>query len=354
MFNMKYFLLLIAMLSTSSSFSQVKRTEIADSLRKGIIVDEFIYEDAPFPQCHASTIEETPNGLVTAWFGGTREGNNDVNIYVSRFINNKWTAPSIAAEGIIDAKTRYACYNPVLYQVPGGELILFYKIGPKVVDWTGWLVRSYDHGASWSKPEQMPDGILGPIKNKPMLIGKTLVCPTSTERNGWKVHFEYTNDNGKTWERGPDLNDANPITGIQPSILRHDRKTLQALCRSTNGSINQTWSKDNGKTWSSLTQTNIPNPNSGIDAITLKDGRHLLVYNHVKPRKNEEDGWSDRSPLNVSISDDGIHWNPLLVLENEPKGEFSYPTVMQSSDGNIHITYTWKRKRVKHIVVQLI
>ena len=350
---MKIYHLLFASLVFTNLFAQVHREEIQDSQRKGIITDEFIYEDASFPQCHASTIAETSQGIVAAWFGGTREGYKDVNIYVSRLQNNKWTTPAIAAEGIIDDKTRYACYNPVLYQVPGGELILFYKIGPRVVDWTGWTIRSYDNGISWSKPERMPDGILGPIKNKPMLIGKTLVCPTSTERDGWKVHFEYTNDFGRTWERGPDLNDAKPITGIQPSILRHDANTLQALCRSTNGTINQTWSKDNGKTWSTLSQTTLPNPNSGIDAITLKDGRHVLVYNHVKPKEREEDGWSDRSPLNVSISSDGIHWEPLVVLENEPKGEFSYPTVMQTSDGNIHITYTWKRKKVKHVVIKL-
>jgi len=307
---MKYFTFLIGLFVSAQCFSQVNRAEIPGHLRKGIIADEFIYETAPFPQCHASTIEETPNGIVTAWFGGTREGNNDVNIYVSRWVNNQWTAPAIAAEGKINEKTRYACYNPVLYQVPGGELILFYKIGPRVIDWTGWLVRSYDHG--------------------------------------------YTKDNGKTWEKGPDLNDAKPLTGIQPSILRHDASTLQSLCRSTNGTVNQTWSKDNGKTWSMLGQTSIPNPNSGIDAITLKDGRHLLVYNHVVPRKNEEDGWSDRSPLNVAISDDGVNWKQVLVLENEPKGEFSYPTVMQTSDGSIHITYTWKRKKIKHVVIKSI
>jgi predicted neuraminidase len=79
----------------------------------------------------------------------------------------------------------------------------------------------------------------------------------------------------------------------------------------------------------------------------------VLVYNHVTPKKNEEDGWSDRSPLNVAISEDGINWKPLLILENEPKGEFSYPTVMQTADGNIHVTYTWKRKKVKHVVIKL-
>ncbi|MFN5480136.1 MAG: exo-alpha-sialidase [Chitinophagaceae bacterium] len=333
------------------TIAPAQSTAIDPKLRKGIVVEQFIYEEAPFPQCHASTIAETPEGLISAWFGGTREGNKDVSIYVSRMINDKWDKPFLVAEGIIDDKTRYACYNPVLYQVPGGELLLFYKVGPRVIDWTGWVIRSQDHGKTWSKPEQLPDGILGPIKNKPYLIGNTLVCPSSTERDGWKIHFEYTNDHGKTWSKGPDLNDAKPITGIQPSILRHGPQTLQALCRSTNGTINETWSYDNGKTWNTLSKTNLPNPNSGIDAITLKNGKHLLVYNEVKPDDKEKFGWGDRSPLNVAISSDGKNWEPLLILENEKGGEFSYPYVIQDGKGRVHITYTWKRKKIKHIIV---
>jgi predicted neuraminidase len=88
-----------------------------------------------------------------------------------------------------------------------------------------------------------------------------------------------------------------------------------------------------------MTLTSLPNPNSGLDAVTLKDGRHLLVYNHTR---------SGRSPLNVAISPNGREWSATLVLENEPGQEFSYPAVIQSGDGLVHITYTWKRRRIKH------
>jgi alpha-L-rhamnosidase len=350
---MKKLLLLITTGLHLFTLAQVKREGMTETERKGIIADQFFYETAPFPECHASTIVETPAGLVAAWFGGTREGHKDVNIYTSRFTDGKWTAPIMAADGFINAETRYACYNPVLFLAPDGELLLFYKIGPRVVDWTGWMKRSKDNGLTWGAAERLPDGILGPIRNQPYLADGLLICPSSTERDGWKVHFEFTADNGRTWTKGPDLNNAKPISGIQPAVLRHDSKTLQALTRSQNRTINETWSYDNGRTWELLKQTEMPNNNSGIDAITLKDGRHLLVYNNVKPPESVKEGWGGRSPLNVAISKDGKNWEPLAILENEPKMEFSYPYVIQTADGLIHITYTWKRKKIKHVVMDI-
>jgi predicted neuraminidase len=95
-------------------------------------------------------------------------------------------------------------------------------------------------------------------------------------------------------------------------------------------------------------KTNLPNPNSGTDAVTLKDGRHLLVYNHTIRYAGKWGG--SRSPINVAISTDGKKWFAVTELETEP-GEFSYPAVIQSTDGMIHIIYTWKRKTIKHVVV---
>ena len=74
--------------------------------------------------------------------------------------------------------------------------------------------------------------------------------------------------------------------------------------------------------------------------MTLRDGRHLIVYNHTD---------RGRSPLNVAVSLDGKTWEAALVLESEP-GEYSYPAVIQTSDGLVHITYTWQRQRIKHVV----
>ncbi|MBN2165145.1 MAG: family 78 glycoside hydrolase catalytic domain [Marinilabiliaceae bacterium] len=318
--------------------------------RNAIVVDEFIYERADFPECHGSTIAETPGGLVASWFGGTKERNPDCSIYVSRMVNNKWTAPVKVVDGIKNDTLRYALWNPVLYQVPDGELILFYKEGTHVSAWVGKYITSNDNGISWSKPKDLNEGFLGPVKNKPVLLSNgTLICPSSSEHDGWRVHFETTNDFGKIWNMVGPINDGKEIKAIQPSVLVHKDGRLQIICRSRNRALLQSWSSDNGKTWCELTKTNLPNNNSGTDAVSLKDGRQLLVYNHVLPPGNLVKG--PRTPLHVSTSKDGINWNACLVLENSPISQYSYPSVIQGEDGMIHIVYTWRRERIKYVKV---
>lgn len=308
-----------------------------------ILRSEFIYESAPFPSCHATTIVETRESLVAAWFGGTKEGAKDVAIWSARYSNGTWSAPVEVANGLQSDGTRHPCWNPVLFQPKTGPLLLFYKVGPSPSTWWGMIRSSDDGGAHWSEARRLPDGILGPIKNKPVqLADGTILSPTSSEHDGWRVHFERSTDGGQTWTATPPINDGKEIGAIQPSILFHPDGKLQAIGRTKSSKkLYEIWSKDGGKSWGSMTLTSLPNPNSGTDAVTLKDGRHLLVYNHTSKA---------RSPLNVAISQDGKQWQSALVLESEP-GEFSYPAVIQTRDGLIHITYTWKRQRVRHVVV---
>ena len=319
--------------------------------KKGILVDEFIFEKAAFPQSHAATIEETPDGLIAAWFGGTKEGNKDVCIWTSHLVNNKWTAPKKVADGIINDSTRYACYNPVLYYAQNGELLLFYKIGPNVGGWTGWMMRSKDNGTTWNNREALPGGILGPIKNKPVMVGNTLLCPSSTEKNGWKAHIEYTTDYGRTWSKSAAINDGKIISAIQPSILQYKDGRLQILCRSMNRTVNESWSSDSGKTWTAMEASPLPNNNSGTDAVTLMDGRQLIVYNHVKPADSLPRGKGARTPLNVALSKNGKKWYAALILEDSPISQYSYPSVIQSKDGMVHIVYTWRREKIKYVKV---
>jgi predicted neuraminidase len=313
-----------------------------DASQPGLEASEFIFEQAPFASCHASTIVETRSGLAAAWFGGRKEGGSDVEIWMSRYDQEKWSAPVEVADGVMGINKRYPCWNPVLFQPKDGPLLLFYKVGRSPSTWWGMLKTSSDEGRNWSEPDRLPMDVIGPVKNKPVqLPNGDILCGSSTEDTGWQVHFERTRDFGKTWVTTVPVNDGYEIGAIQPSILFHKDNRLQAIGRTDKGRIFETWSDDNGKTWSKMNLTDLPNPNSGTDAVTLKDGRQFLVYNHTK---------KGRSPLNVSISEDGKTWRAALILENAP-GEFSYPAVIQTHDGLVHITYTWNRKRIKHVIV---
>ncbi|TWT29779.1 hypothetical protein KOR34_50970 [Posidoniimonas corsicana] len=311
----------------------------------GWVSSGFIYESAPFPSCHASTLVETPSGLLAAWFGGTHERHPDVEIWTAAFVDGKWGQPKPVADGRVGSDTRHPTWNPVLFQSSDGPLQLYYKVGPTPRDWWGMLMTSADHGESWSKPRRLPDGILGPIKNKPVeLAGGKVVLPTSTEDQGWRLHFEFTGPMAKEFRRTEPIPAADGIRAIQPSVLVHKDGRLQAIGRTRHSGVFQTWSRDQGETWSEVTRLGLPNPSAGTDAVTLADGRHLLVYNH------SSDG---RSPLNVAVSDDGKAWEAALVLEDDPQAPagFSYPAAIQTSDGLVHITYTWKRERIKHVVL---
>lgn len=347
---------------------------------KAILSDEFLYEQASFPECHGATIVETPQGdLVASFFGGTKERNPDCCIWVCRKEkgSDKWTAPQMAADGVFSPTFRKACWNPVLFQVPGGDLLLFFKIGLKVSDWSGWLVRSKDGGKTWSKREPLPEGFLGPIKNKPEFVNGRIICPSSTEGSGgWQVHFEISDDLGKTWKmvgpigatealptllqgkaNGPEDMEAGEnfeqkkhvVQAIQPSILKHKNGKLQVLCRTRNGKVATAWSSDNGDTWSPLELTSVPNNNSGTDAVTLKDGRHLLIYNNFGTLPGTPKGV--RTPLSVAVSKDGKNWKEVLVLEDSPISQYSYPSIIQSSDGKVHAIYTWRRQRIKYQLI---
>lgn len=315
----------------------------ADSQKPDAVQAEFLFTKPPTPECHASTIAQTRMGtLVAAWFGGTREGHQDVVIWVSCQADGRWAEPVQAADGKQDDGRRFPCWNPVLFQPKQGPLLLFYKVGPNPRAWWGMLTTSADEGKTWSAPRRLPDGMLGPIKNKPVqLASGDILCPSSTEHAGWRVHFERSSDLGKTWSKTEPINDGKAIAAIQPSILCHRDGQLQALGRSKQGRLWQAHSKDQGKTWSDMELIDLPNPNSGTDAVTLADGRHVLVYNHTA---------RGRTPLNMALSEDGKTWKAAAVLESEP-GEYSYPAVIQTRDGTIHITYTWRRQRVKRVVL---
>jgi predicted neuraminidase len=332
---------------------------IAVGLAPAVRTREFIYEQASFPQCHASTIVETTTGsLLTAFFGGTHEKHPDVGIWLARREKGRWTAPVEVANGIQYTRAdgtvvRHPTWNPVLFQARGGPLMLFYKAGPTPQTWWGMLLTSTDDGRTWSDPCRLPEDVLGPIKNKPVqLADGTMLCASSGEslETGWTVHFELTRDFGRTWSVVGPINTKEEFNAIQPSVLFHLDGRLQILCRSRDGVVTTSWSADQGRTWDKMAATSLPNPNSGTDAVTLADGRHLLVYNPTKLTPGQKVG--PRSPLSVAISPDGVTWRDVIELENDHADQgYSYPAVIQTRDGLVHITYTWRREKIRHIVL---
>ncbi len=376
-----------------------------------IIKDEFLYEKASFPQAHASTITELKNGdLVAAYFGGTKERNPDVCIWVSRKPKgaDKWESPILAGDGVYQLGTkdaelagieknttpasagpikarkvalsgtlkRKACWNPVLFTMPDGEIWLFYKVGATIDDWTGWLVKSRDGGKTWTEREPLPKGFIGPVKNKPELINGRLICGSSTEKDGWRFHVEILDMKTGKWKyvgivdaekkartddvftardmttpiykegKGPDY-----IYSIQPSILKLKDGRLQVLMRTHNAKLATSFSSDNGDTWSKVTLTDIPNNQSGTDAVTLKDGRHVLIYNDFETIPGTKKG--PRTPISIAISDDGTHWHHVLTLEDSPISQYSYPAIIQGKDGNLHCVYTWRRQLIAYKKIDL-
>ena len=305
------------------------------------IRSEFIFERAPFASCHASTIVETVEGdFLAAWFGGTDEGAKDVAIWMARFSGGKWSEPQLVAR-----EAGVPTWNPVLFRGRNNRLWLFYKFGPSPDTWTGAYKTSSDSGKTWSESTPLPAGLLGPIKDKPIrLANGDIVAGTSVEScRSWTAWVERSSDEGKTWTRhGPIVIPGEPFGLIQPTLVELTLDRLRAFMRSRQGFIYVADSSDGGQAWSAARPTSLPNPNAGIDAVRLADGRILMVYNHSA---------RERTPLSVALSSDGGEtWTRFVQLETE-RGEFSYPAVIQSSNGDVHITYTWKRKRIKHAVI---
>ncbi|MGA2890747.1 MAG: sialidase family protein [Terracidiphilus sp.] len=328
---------------------------------------------------HASTVVELKGGdVVAAWFGGSKEGAPDVAIYGARLHQGTWSAPVELARA-----ENVACWNPVLFHTHDRRLWLYYKYGSKSSTWKGARKWSRDEGRTWSAEERLPDGILGPIKDKPLVMKNGVIVSGSSAENGtWAAWIERSADNGKSWTSfGPltvaesdDVPDegakaasaeveepvSDAVEGahtklyppakttvgiIQPAVVwlggHHLRFYARGHTRSAR--IVAADSTDDGKTWGQVRFIDLPNPNSGIDAVNLKDGRVVLIFNN---------SYNRRTPLNLAVSEDGEHFKTFMTLENGP-GQYSYPAIVQAANGDLLITYSWRRQTIKFVRVVL-
>nr|WP_315156173.1 sialidase family protein [uncultured Flavobacterium sp.] len=345
---LKFNSLILLLVLVSVSCTSVKKLKVSN------ITNAFITNQPITNNSHAATLVELrPNQLMAAWFGGKYEGAKDVGICFSVYKEKKWSAPQNLIKPPIIKGDTLPCWNPVLFKSKSENLYLFYKVGKNPREWFGAMIISKDNGSTWSTPKYLPDGILGPIKNKPIeTIPGVILCGSSTESigdNKWRVHLERYTETMDSWEKIT-VENKKEFDIIQPAFLVHSTNEIQMLSRSKHNKIISSWSVDNGNTWERTDSIHVVNSNSGIDAVTLAKKSFLLVNN---PLPQGKDWFNGRNVLDVEYSRDGVKWKKLFDLENEAEGEFSYPAIIQTSDNKLHVLYTYNRKYIKHVVFEL-
>jgi predicted neuraminidase len=315
--------------------------------------------DLPTRNGHASTLARIGGETMMAWFGGTEEGNPDVDIYAARRTVDGWSVPYVIA-----SEENMPHWNPVFF-ADGNTVTLFYKVGYTIPGWYTRVIRSTDSGKTFTAPVELVQGDIGgrgPVRNKPIrLASGRILAPASIETPvHWDAYVDISDDDGSSSHQskfvplyrdsdscGPET--AHTILGkgvIQPTLWQSSDGGVHMLLRSTEGVILRSDSMDEGETWSYAVSTGLPNNNSGIDLTRLDDGRIVLVMNPVAGN------WAARSPLSLYISrDGGTTFQPAMNLEMNP-GEYSYPAVL--SEGlRLFVSYTWKRLKMAYWEINL-
>lgn len=308
-----------------------------------IIREEYIFDwPQPFEQCHASTLLHLPGGeVLAAWFGGTREGNDDVMIWLSRRGEDGWSQPMCVSH-----EPGLPHWNPVLHLRADGTVVLYYKVGREIPYWKTMVTVSGDGGRTWTVPQELvpgDEGGRGPVKNKPLHTqAGLLLAPASIEQGPWRAFVDLSRD-GEVWEKRPIPGD---VGMIQPSLWESPAGHIHALMRTNAGKIYRSDSVDGGESWCPAYPTAIPNNNSGLDLAMTQSGILALVCNPVGK------DWGPRTPLSLFLSlDGGESFVKCLDLETAP-GEYSYPAVIASGD-DLHITYTYNRKTIAYRQIRL-
>lgn len=351
-----------------------------------------------YPQNHASNLLCLPNGdLLCTWFAGTQEGVSDISILCARLRkgSQEWDRPVKLSDDPERSEQ-----NPVLFLDPDNVLWLL---------WTAQLSgnqdtaivryrKSYDMGETWQEIDVLIDNP-GTFIRQPIIVvpnGNWLLpvfyC-TVKPGEKWVGNYDtsgvkISEDKGKTWR---DVAVPNSLGCVHMCITPLKNGSLIALFRSRwADNIYKSVSHDGGETWSEPEPTTLPNNNSSIQVTTLDNGDLALVFNNMSAagaterRKSLYDEIEDdsgakepelvegrsafwgapRAPMTLAVSkDNGQTWSLLANLD-EGDGycmtnnsqqllnrEFSYPSIAQGQNGEIHIAYTYFRQAIKYVCV---
>jgi len=345
-------------------------------------------------QNHAAFLCEPPGGpLMCVWFGGTMEGKSDISIFLSRLGADGWEAPVQMSDDPDRSEQ-----NPVLFPDPQGRLWLLYTAQPggRQDECEVRFRRSSDGGATWSAPCALfPEK--GRFVRQPVIVmpdGRWLLPVFRCIRQGdlpWTGEADdsavmTSTDQGETWQEAvlP-----GSLGAVHMNIVPLGGDALVAFFRNRWAEhILRSTSDDGGKSWSVPEPAGLPNNNSSLQAARLADGRIALVYNHASSNDAEgrrvslydeiEDDTADaptapsgrafwgapRAPLSLAVSSDGgASWERRIDLAfsdgyclsnnsaEQVNRELSYPSVLQTRDGRVHVAYTHFRQTIRHMVV---
>jgi len=342
--------ILVAMMLSASVGAGVKEGEFVNSPVAGHV--------------HASTLVALKDGgVLAAWFEGAREGAPDVAIRGARKRGDAWGPVRTLAK--VNADSPH--WNPVLRRADDGRIELFFKVGRNCSDWRTYIQESRDEGETWTRPRELVFGEVrggrGPVKNKCLrLASGRWLAPASREIGVWRAFTDISDDDGRTWRAGkempvPKLAEHPKFGVIQPSLWE-DAEGVHAFLRSNEGHVWRADSKDAGETWSEVYSTGLENLNSGLDCLKVSNGILYLAFNGYT---NGKQGWGHRNHLELRASrDGGKSWELVRVLADDavkqPGGrgtEFSYPAVIEIRPGVLGITFTWNRRQIRYVEIDL-
>ncbi len=337
---------------------------------------EALLPNGPFASCHAPDLLELADGsLLCCWFAGTREGNADVSIVLSRLDKGgtRWSEPAV----ISDDPTRSE-QNPSLFQANERELWAIYTAqrarerelpAGANLQYTAEIRRriSYDGGKRFCDTKTIfaEPGSFCRQKIQKLAGGRWLFstwhCFDDDSRNGSDISCVWRSDDaGASWKKTvvPDSRGC-----VHGNLVERPDGTVLAFFRSRGADrIYLSRSLDGGESFSPPEATELPNNNAGISVIGLRSGAIAAAYNGCRFGGDRERArWPrQRAPIVLALSEDEGRTFPyrrILELSDGYCGAWNgasnrrceYPVLMQGRDGRLHAAYAWDgRKNIRY------